>query len=551
MAKLSPLDKYYPSSTNSDKITDKTGDSSVESVKNKYNNQNNNNNGDNSLVSDISNDEKKSAQSNTPVDLSESGQEKQKKVTATLGKYIGGLGGTQPLISINDYYFNSREIIKFEINTFFWEPRCTLTVELHGGIFLTRHFPKDGDIISVFIRSYKNDFKPIRNDYLIQKVVSSKSTDVEGSEIRITFYGILRVPKMYFEICKGIKEKTSYESLLDMATELDLGFVSNEVDIMLDKMNWICGWQTYAEFIQHITSRSYKDEYSFYDSWIDYYYNLNFLNVNKVLSVSDNEPAKDGLHRGSWTLDHGLSDFTHHEKGKLLLTNAKEYVSTNSFFNSIRIYNDSGNISSINGYKRHIYFYDFNNEELVDFDIESLTTEGAEKNKVILKGRQGEDYYKNQTKRKWLGIQYSLEDHNVHQHYKESYIQNFQNLLELNRLTLIVSLPQTNFNLYKGQRIPLIFVLQDDPNRIKVAGNLEDKARTIGFSLDRFLTGNYYIKGIKFVYNQDDESEYERGLVKGTWQQEVLLTRREWPMPDSPKVSVEDDPSNWVKTQPL
>jgi len=35
--------------------------------------------------------------------------------------------------------------------------------------------------------------------------------------------------------------------------------------------------------------RSYKDDTSFYDVWIDIYYNLNFINLNKQLMSEENE----------------------------------------------------------------------------------------------------------------------------------------------------------------------------------------------------------------------------------------------------------------------
>lgn len=474
--------------------------------------------------------DKSSGGSNNPIDSDNN---------ATLGKYIKGLGGSYPLVSINDYYFSENELERLEINTNDWIPRCQLIVTINTGIFLTRHFPKDGDIISIFIRSFNDTFKPIRNDYLIDKLMTNYSTDNEAANITFYINGTLRVPDLYAETCKVIEQKTSYEALLDIATELKLGFVSNDKNETTDKQNWLCTWETNADFIDYITTHSYKDDQSFYDYWIDFYYNLNFLDINKVLSVSDKEPPKDGINRSTFSNDFLKDLDLYHNKSKLVLTNNREAATTNSYFNKIRMVNNTGIINSLNGYKRHIYFYDFNDEKVVDYFIDTLITENSEKNKVILKGRNNEEYYKSETKSKWLGWQYRTPEHNVHPHYKEAFIHNFQNLNETNKINIELSLPNSNFNLYKGQRIPIMFTVVEDTIRKKTAGNVDDDEANYGVTLDRFLSGYYMIIGIKFIYTNNVSNDPAKDNSRYT--QEILVTRREWHMPNSPKRLTEEN----------
>ena len=86
-----------------------------------------------------------------------------------LGKYIGSVGGSYPYITINGYGpFSVREIEYFEIECEDFLPTINLYIRPGTGVFLTKHFPKDGDLISVYIRSMTNEFKPIRNDYYIR-----------------------------------------------------------------------------------------------------------------------------------------------------------------------------------------------------------------------------------------------------------------------------------------------------------------------------------------------------------------------------------------------
>ena len=87
-----------------------------------------------------------------------------------------------------------------------------------------------------------------------------------NNKMNISFSGILRIPNFYAETCKSIKNKSSFEALLDIATDLKLGFVSNDVNLT-DKMTWINPWNTNENFIKDIVKHSYKDVDSFYDYW--------------------------------------------------------------------------------------------------------------------------------------------------------------------------------------------------------------------------------------------------------------------------------------------
>ena len=49
-------------------------------------------------------------------------------------------------------------------------------------------------------------------------------------------------------------------------------------------------------------------------------------------------------------------------------------------------------------------------------------------------------------------------------------------------------------------------------------------------SLDRFLSGNYTILGMKYYWKLDNETR--GGATHGSWGQEVTIGRREWTVPD-------------------
>lgn len=511
---------------------------------------------DDSLAKPIDSTQKAEVQSNSSDKLNEAESSNSKKTAdITLGKIAGTLGGTEPLIQINGYTFPAREIIRVEIDCNDFYPTINAILKSDNGIFLSRHFPKDGDLLSIFIRSFNDALKPIRNDYLITKVTTTKSGDSEGNNMSITIRGVLNIPLLYAEICKGIKNKTAFDAILEITSDLNVGFASNETKTN-DQQNWICSYNTYREFIEQIVSHSWKDDSSYFWAYIDYYYILNYVNLNKLFIVKDTEELKDGIIRNTMVSDMMGKESLSQTTDKNILTNSPEMKSTNYYYSQIQLINKAGEIDILNGYKRYVHFFEKSFEKEYKSNIpekhtvmyvDPMTTPGSENKKVILKGRANEDWYKKQIKHKWQGLQYSLPDHNVHNYYKFAEIHNFQNLEDLNKLNIRLTLPNPNMNFYKGQRLPLMLLVTRDPERVKVAGNEEDKPRTVGATLDRFMSGNYTIIGIKLIYEKDDNDK----VNAGRFSQELLLARREWSMPNSITNLDENDPEKWSTQKPL
>lgn len=452
------------------------------------------------------------------------------------GKVIGGLGSSQPFIKINGYTFSTREMKKFTLNVEGFYPKSTLILRTNSGNFLTTAFPKDGDVMSVFIRSLKDTFKPIRLDFLITKVTAGKSKDPEGDSMLIKINGILKIPKLYSETCQSISNKTSYEALFDIATKLQLGFATNtKKESFKDKMNWISPYSTYLDWIKNITEHSYCDDTSFFATWIDQYLNLNFVDLNKNMSILDDFKSKDGLAQSTLSTDKDHESKLVHNKVKLVLTNERTMKSTNYYFNKFEIINNSGAINLVNGYIRHMYWYNKIDKKIWDWKVEPILTEGSSSSKVVMLGRSGEENWKDEIKYKYCGVQYSLPDHNAHAYWKHSKIQNFQNLNFINKIKIILNLPNANPNLYRGMIIPVTFMLTQESDRIVAGSKKEDDAKNVGMSLDRFLSGNYTILGINYHWAFDREERENTNLSSGTWRQEVIIGRREWTVPDNIK----------------
>jgi len=443
----------------------------------------------------------------------------------TTGYKIGAMGGRYPVVEINGYNLTEKQIKSVDVNSSDFIPTINCTFEIKDGVFISKHFPKDGDVISVYIRSHNNDLKPVRCDFLISRVVTGKSKDSQGSKLKITVLGNLLIPRLYKSFNKSFKNMSSLDVMTEIANDLGLGLVTNiTATELVDTMTWVAANETYAEFIKKITDHAYLNEFCFFKCWIDYYYNLNFVDLNRMHTIADSEPTSDGINFQLLTKDYDEHNTIEYIKDKNILTNLTEVKAGGNYIEKHEFINNAGDINTKMGYINNVNFFDFELGTHVNFDIEATTTESTTIKKIAPKGRMNEETYKDEVKKIWAGWCYNLENHNTHTHYIESEYQNILNNNQLDKLKIKVYLTHVNLNYYIGQRVPIVFVNTHDSTRIEQSGYPTDKADETGFSIDRFLSGNYVIQGINLTFKNNLT---DKPAVK----QEMILTRREWSHP--------------------
>jgi len=130
----------------------------------------------------------------------------------------------------------------------------------------------------------------------------------------------------------------------------------------------------------------------------------------------------------------------------------------------------------------------------------------------------------------WLGIQYTISnpnddnlqwDGNHHKFYQLAKVKNLINNKELDKLNIYVEVNGNNFNIIRGDKVPLALIRVDavDNTRINPDSGFND-------SLDLFYSGWYLVKGFTLSWSSKNE-----GLTFSNFVQEFILTRREWPAP--------------------
>lgn len=454
------------------------------------------------------------------------------------GNISDGLGAEKPLIIINGYAFTDKDIQSLELDVTDTLPTITVTVTDTQGYFGVDMYPRDGDVLTLRIAALQKDlYKDIHIDFDIDNVDSPSTTAVKyGGGAKYTFTGTIKIPALFAEVCKNYPKATSIDQLRSVASDLGLGFASN-IDTAQDEMNMLIANDSYLDSIRKRVEHSYVGEESFQTFSIDPYYYLNYVDMNAMLeSDEDFETVKVNLDINMTDqIDSGNE--ANESEGPLFLTTNSNVAGTNQYIQSYSLTNKSGEASKLNGYKKTLqYFENDSDEGLVSFDLEALSSKNLKDIEEPLKGRRGEDRYKQEVKVKYMGrIDTDPETTNTHLQHNFARLHNKQNLDELQKMILNVELAAFNPAIHRYQKVP-VFIFNESQKQLQADRQLKEKKDEKNFdaspplnedevgtiskaTIDDFLSGFYVIGGIKYKYSQ------KLGRVT----QHLTLYRREWP----------------------
>ena len=458
-----------------------------------------------------------------------------------------------PLIKINNYTLNKTEISSVTIDSTNFLPTITLNVLFGNQEFLAREMPKDGDIISIAIRNRSDLLKIIRNDYVITGVHVLPNTTQRKSPVSMTFFGELFVPGLKSQKNDFSYVGTSFGALMDFAKRYGLGFATNEDDTD-DRQIWLKANTTGDIYVNNVISRAWKDDSSFYSAWIDVYYNLNFVNVNKQLMSAESQVdiavLLDNLDKNyTYGAKTGEEDTNLTVK---VFSNFTQALNTSFYIKSWRPLNRSSAITFQIGTKMTCEMFEHTANVYInpdtskywDIPVEPTYDRDKAKKMMLLRGRATYvrdkdnpdleranypfvDLYE---KFPWLGIQYTITnsnednkqwDGNHHKHYQLARVKNLINNKELDKLNLHIEVIGNNFNIIRGDKLPVGLIRTDVIENKKI--NPDNKIQE---ALDLLYSGWYYVKGFKLYW-----SSKNWGTIQSNFIQEFILTRREWPAP--------------------
>ena len=397
--------------------------------------------------------------------------------TITVGKIT--------FVVFNDMQLNY--IDKFVLSSSGFLPTISIVFIDSYGFFDNLRFANDDDRVRVFLDSKNTLIRPI---FLEFKII--KFNNLGGGKFGIE--GSLNINKMYTTNIESFSQQTSYEVLKSVAESTGLGFSTN-ISNTDDQMTWVNPGERGMDFCKSVVQRSYRSDQSFMWGFVDFYYNLNFVDIEAQLSRNISEQ----LGIISTDLNHIQKSLKQEETDSVsfvYLTNDGHAQGTTNYFESHRIFNRSTLKSIQTGYSNKVSFYDWGQKDLLIFRTDSLTTNTPDRN-VILKSEDTEFLTEN-VRYHWEG---KLLRNNVHKNYHYSSRQNINNLNEIQKIGMEVILATPNYNIFKFMKI---YVLMINQGLVEISPLINTK-----------LTGEWLVTDIEFF------------MTSNQLKQKVTLVRRD------------------------
>lgn len=417
--------------------------------------------------------------------------------------------GRLPYVVINGVTIESKDIRYFKLSNDGYLPEIEITFTDPTDYIFDTNFPLDQQIVSILIKANSDLLMPIRMDFWIYDFNSAKNQGQESEKKMYSVLGKLDVP---YIIKNGSFKGTSYDVLKQLSEKADLGFASN-IDSTNDSMTWInCGIDYVREQIPEIVKRSYISDNTFTWAYIDFWYNLNYVDIEKQFG----ESTKD-----SKTVSPNSTLTSEDNTIPLILSNHPNYKSTNLYIDKFNLENNSTDINSSLGYNPHIYYYATKEKKVSNILLDTISSKGDNSDKIVLKGQpQNNNYGIDQQKNYFLG---KIDTDNSHKNYLYAEQSNMHNIKFIQNISMTVILRNINFHLYRFQQVRInIYKLKQlgsDVNPVTSA-DIESSKDVDKYKLNERLSGDWLIVGINYTYRKRENSA-------GKMVQEVNLVRRE------------------------
>jgi hypothetical protein len=337
-------------------------------------------------------------------------------------------------------------------------------------------FPLDDTRVTLFLNSRSDQLKPI--------FLQFKITDFTNNNGILSIDSSLDADGLYIKKFKSYTSMTSNQALQEICKEIGLGFNTNIVDTN-DKMTWINTGKKPYNFIDEVLDHTYLSDESFVAGYIDYYYNFNFVDIQKEMSRDINNEL--GIVSNSLAEILKISD--KNDIGRLVLSNDASVSGSNAYFYSYRIINESTSTSLKNGYSDVVKYYDMLDKSLLNFNVESLNN-NADKS-IILKGApQDETFYKSNQNFIYGG---KFDSDNSHKNFNYTKVQNNRNIIDAQKIGIEIELNSPNYNVYRFQKIKLI-----------ISSNTPTPAAEM---INQRLSGDWFIVDIKYRFFDSNLSQ--------------------------------------------
>ena len=214
---------------------------------------------------------------------------------ASMGVHPEKVSYYTPVVYINDFMIPQTNIVNFCLDYSSFTPQVMVEFVDMKNNMLSTTIPKPGSYIKVFIGGYGDEkyYKPIRQDFVITNINKTNKTGGEyqnypnsGNPIKYRITGILNVPLGFRKMGWSSSIINARQAMFNISNMVGLGFATNfTTNNDRDAMRWInVQNRSYYDFMRDITQHSVYSPYTFFTSFIDQYYVLNFVECHRLLS---------------------------------------------------------------------------------------------------------------------------------------------------------------------------------------------------------------------------------------------------------------------------
>ena len=214
------------------------------------------------------------------------------KSYATMGIKSDKISYYIPVVYINDFMIPQTNITNFCLDYSSFAPQVMVEFVDMTNELLSTNVPKPGYYIKVYIGGYGDEkyYKPIRQDFVITSINKTNKTGGDyqnsGNPIKYKLTGILNVPLGFRKMTWSSSKINARQAMFNISNTVGLGFATNfSTNSDVDVMRWVNTQnKSYYDFMREITQHSCYSPYTFFTSFIDQYYVLNYVECRRLLS---------------------------------------------------------------------------------------------------------------------------------------------------------------------------------------------------------------------------------------------------------------------------
>ena len=296
------------------------------------------------------------------------------KSMSTMGVKSDKISYYIPIVYINDFMIPQTNITNFYLDYSSFAPQVMVEFVDMTNELLSTNVPKPGSYIKVFIGGHgdENYYKPIRQDFIITNINKTNKTGGDyqnsGNPIKYKLTGILNVPLGFRKMPWSSSKINARQAMFNLSNTVGLGFATNfSINSDVDVMRWVNTQnKSYYDFMREITQHSCYSPYTFFTSFIDQYYVLNYVECRRLLSHGGDktdspqiiyncimpEMRKNKADKPDDDLNSGEQRVSYY-----FLTNSEEFNGWTNYIEEYYELNDGYTIVS-DGYKKSLTYSD-------------------------------------------------------------------------------------------------------------------------------------------------------------------------------------------------